>query len=168
MSAAPADRAILEPIDLAGHFDDCVRFRRDSFFCSFGTEQGFDATMGEANAEYLARMKEKCLALPAGNQHMHLNGEIVGQLEMRWLADEQVAYVNLFYVVPQWRGSGLGRRLDRRANEVALELGATRLRLSASHANERALGVYRRLGWTLIGPRDDDPRMVRMERPVRL
>lgn len=160
------DRTQLKPIDLDTNFDVCVRFRTDSYYCSFGNLDGLPAEMGPGGAAYRERMIEKCRRLPSGNVHLFANHEIVGQLEMRYLAEENVAYVNLFYVVPHARRTGLGRILHQRALEVANYCRASKLRLSVSKTNLRAIAFYRSLGWLESGSRSEKHEMWVMERHI--
>jgi GNAT superfamily N-acetyltransferase len=45
--------------------------------------------------------------------HVLLAGEIVGQIEMgRFRLDPSIGYVNLFYLMPDFQGKGLGAQLD--------------------------------------------------------
>jgi ribosomal protein S18 acetylase RimI-like enzyme len=57
------------------------------------------------------------------------------------------AFIDEIYVVPDRRGSGVGRALLAAADAVASENGVQALHLEADHANERAAALYRRLGF---------------------
>jgi GNAT superfamily N-acetyltransferase len=55
-------------------------------------------------------------------------------------------YLEDLFVVPTWRGVGLGRRLLAYVARVAVERDCGRLEWSVLNWNELALGVYRRIG----------------------
>lgn len=55
-------------------------------------------------------------------------------------------YLEDLFVVPQWRGHGLGRRLLAYVAYVAVERGCGRMEWSVLDWNEPALGVYRKIG----------------------
>ena len=55
-------------------------------------------------------------------------------------------YLEDLFVVPSWRGRGLGRRLLAHVARVAIERDCGRLEWSVLDWNELALGVYRKIG----------------------
>ncbi len=55
-------------------------------------------------------------------------------------------YLEDLFVVPGWRGRGLGRRLLAYVARVAVERGCGRLEWSVLDWNDLALGVYRKIG----------------------
>jgi GNAT superfamily N-acetyltransferase len=55
-------------------------------------------------------------------------------------------YLEDLFVVPTWRGVGLGRRLLGYVARVAVERDCGRLEWSVLNWNELALGVYRSIG----------------------
>jgi putative acetyltransferase len=55
------------------------------------------------------------------------------------------------FVHPDWRGTGIGRRLVRHAVD---ELGATTV--DVNEQNEQAVGFYRRMGFEVVGRSDLD------------
>jgi GNAT superfamily N-acetyltransferase len=55
-------------------------------------------------------------------------------------------YLEDLFVVPEFRGHGLGRRLLAHVARVAVERGCGRMEWSVLDWNELALGVYRRIG----------------------
>jgi len=160
--AAPEFR--IAPIDLARHAAACVAFRRDAYVSSFGTPEGIEEEMGADNARYLGRLAARIAELPAGNAHLWHGERVVGQTEMRFVKeDAAVGYVNLFYVMPEFRGRGLGRRLHQHAVEVFAPLGRRTLRLSVSTRNPGAISFYRKLGWVTVGTRPHRESMEIME-----
>ena len=139
------------PIDLDRDAETCIAFRRDSFYASFGTHEGCDAEMGADGSLYLAKLRARMAQVPEGNCHLWHGDRIVGQTEMRFSEEPGVGYVNLFYLVPEWRHRGLGRVLHDHAVAVFTARDCKAIRLSVSRKNERAIAFYRRLGWKRLG-----------------
>ena len=50
------------------------------------------------------------------------------------------------FVLPEWRGNGIGEALFRRVAQIAVERGAGRMEWSVLDWNEPALNFYRKLG----------------------
>ena len=65
-------------------------------------------------------------------------------------------YVNLFYLVPEAQGQGIGAALHAYFREFMQGGGARLARLSVSPSNVRALAYYRKQGWSDLGPRPED------------
>jgi ribosomal protein S18 acetylase RimI-like enzyme len=144
----------LVPIDLGRDRAACVGFRRDAYVATFGTQEGMEAEMGADNSSYVAQIRHRIAELPEGNVHLWDGERIVGQAEMRLVEeDASLGYVNLFYVIPELRGLGLGRVLHRHAVRVFSRLGKRAIRLSVSERNAQALAFYRKLGWREAGSR---------------
>jgi GNAT superfamily N-acetyltransferase len=59
-------------------------------------------------------------------------------------------YLEDLFVVPEWRGQGIGRRLLSHLASVAVERGCGRMEWSVLDWNESAIGFYRKLGATLL------------------
>lgn len=153
----------IEPIALIDT-DVCVRFRRDMYVASFGSDEGLEEEMGEENELYLADLRAKIAQIPEGNAHLWHADAILGQLEMRLVPGEpHIGYVSLLYVVSESRGRGLGRRLHEHAAEVSRRRGKRAMRLSVSLANVPAIMFYRKLGWEMAGSRPDKETMAIME-----
>jgi RimJ/RimL family protein N-acetyltransferase len=147
------------PIDLERHAQTCIDFRRDSYLASFGTHEGCDAEMGADGLFYLEKLRKRMAQVPEGNAHVWHGDRIIGQTEMRLEEQPGVGYVNLFYLLPEWRGRGLGWRLHRHAVDVFTRLGMKSMRLSVSRSNEPAIAFYRRLGWRRVGFRPNKETM---------
>jgi ribosomal protein S18 acetylase RimI-like enzyme len=54
-------------------------------------------------------------------------------------------------LLPEYRGRGLGRELFQECLQLAVQAGVTRVELEAREDNERALHLYRQLGFTVEG-----------------
>lgn len=85
-------------------------------------------------------------------------------MEMRPRGSPPIGYVNLFYILPAVRGSGLGESLHEYALSVFANLGIKKLQLSVRPSNGRAIGFYRKHGWQDLGPRPghDDVRLMEL------
>ena len=75
--------------------------------------------------------------------------------------------MNLFYLIPEHRGTGIAGELDRYAEEFFRGLGVRMARLSVTPSNTRALKYYRKNGWKLLGPHSDYPDVVMMGKVYR-
>jgi GNAT superfamily N-acetyltransferase len=141
------------PINLDLHSDLCIRFRSDSFVESFGSDKPFFEEDGLGDARYLDWLKSR-ISTRYGGFHIWLNGEIVGQMELGERKNEDdFGYINLYYLVPQWRGKGLSEALDKFAMDFLRSLGFKKARLSVSPTNLRAVQFYKKNGWADIGER---------------
>jgi RimJ/RimL family protein N-acetyltransferase len=156
----------LAPIDLARDAEVCLAFRRDSYVASFGSDEGVEEEIGRDGEIYLGHLRERIAQVPEGNSHLWRDGRIVGQTEMRLSHDADVGYVNLFYVLPEFRERGLGRRLHGHAVDVFRARGKQRLRLSVSVRNAPAIAFYRALGWRQVGTRPNRELMEILEFPL--
>jgi ribosomal protein S18 acetylase RimI-like enzyme len=139
-----------KPINLEQHQDLCVRFRADSFVCSFGSADRFYEQNGSGAEGYLQWLRQRIAEIPSSCIHVWQGERIIGQIEMRrWKHDLSVGYVNLFYLIPEFRGQGLGPQLDRHAADFFRQLGCRSVRLSASPTNLVAMRFYLKQGWPL-------------------
>lgn len=69
-----------------------------------------------------------------------------------------VAEVKSMYVAPAYRGTGLGRRILARLDEIALEHGCSAVRLDTSGYLTPAVGLYRAAGYRGVAPYNDNPK----------
>lgn len=70
-------------------------------------------------------------------------------------------YLEDLFVVPEWRGRGVGRRLLAHLARIAVERGCGRLEWAVLDWNEPAIGFYRRLGARVM----DEWRICRLTGP---
>jgi ribosomal protein S18 acetylase RimI-like enzyme len=141
-----------KPIDLERHQDLCVRFRADSFVCSFGSDDRFYEEDGNGAERYLQWLMQRMAKIPNSCVHIWKEEQIIGQMEMRrWKHDLNVGYVNLFYLIPEFRGQGLGQQLDRYAANFFRQLGCRSARLNVSPTNPAAMKFYLKQGWNDLG-----------------
>ena len=142
------------PIDLALHAELCLRYREDSFVCSFGSAERFHEHDGKGGIRYLQWLKNKLSENPFSCVHAWYKSQIIGQLEIgRWKEDATIGYVNLYYLIPEFRGKGKAPALDQYVTLFFTGLGLKRARLSVAPGNERAVRFYSRHGWRDLGPR---------------
>ncbi len=141
------------PINLDLHSELCIKFRADSYFESFGTDKPFWGDDGEGDKHYLNWLRTRS-EKRYGIFHVWLNQEIVGQLELgERKSDDDFGYVNLYYLVPEWRGQGLSSQLDRFAMNFLKSLGFSKVKLAVSPTNPRAIQFYKKNGWQDLGER---------------
>jgi ribosomal protein S18 acetylase RimI-like enzyme len=82
-----------------------------------------------------------------------VDGEPVGRATLDFTA-QRASGGTLFrsaWVEPEWRSRGIGAALVRRAEEIAEERGYEALDLLVRTDNPRALSLYRRLGFEVVG-----------------
>jgi ribosomal protein S18 acetylase RimI-like enzyme len=150
-----------EPVDLDAHFDLCVRFRRDSFVCSFGHDREFEESGGAP--AYLEWLRARMATFRAGIVHAFRGDEIIGQIEMQVRGDE--ALVNLFYLTPEWRGTGAGNDLHGYVLGVLRRHAIEAVGLVVSPTNARAIRYYQKHGWQRgeVVPGRDDLAIMRLD-----
>jgi GNAT superfamily N-acetyltransferase len=158
-AAMGLDDLSFRTIDLGRHEDTAVAFRRDSYVCSFGSDEAFGT-----GADYIEWLRERIGKHPAGHVHVWRGEVIIGQLEMATLGSARVrGYVNLFYLRPEARGCGFGAALHEYAVDFMHKRGAGCVRLRVSPSNQRAVAYYLKHGWHDIGACPDDGRVHVME-----
>ena len=141
------------PIDLARDIELCIRFREDSYICSFGDAAQFHGEDNSGVDHYRKFLSDRLANDPESCQHVWLGERIVGQLEFgKVRLDPSIGYVNLFYLIPELRGQGHGAALDERAQAFFLARNLRRARLSVSVQNASAWRFYRKHGWVDQGP----------------
>lgn len=77
------------------------------------------------------------------------------RISFRRLHEVSPHVINLFYLVPEFRGQGFGKQLDRHASHFFKDLGCKSARLSVSPENLAAMRFYFKQGWIDLGQRDD-------------
>ena len=153
---------LFKPIDLSLNRQTAVLFREDAFACSFGSKPTRDVFEPE---KYLDWLQVKLSKDPRSAVHVWQGERIVGQLELgRLAAGLLLGYVNLYYLIPEVRGTGIARELDDYAVGYFRILGLTGAQLSVSPTNQRAIRYYERSGWKDLGVRTDAPEVNLMEK----
>ena len=154
-----------ESINLEKNRDLCVRFRKDSYVCSFGTSENYIREGGDNN--YLTWLKAKIAENPGSAVHVKWNDKIIGQLELgKSKTQAHVGYVNLYYLAPEFRGKGFSSLLDQYAVQFLRNCGYQKAQLSVSPSNARAIRYYQKMGWKDLGPNPAHPETHLIERPL--
>ncbi|HEY0839006.1 MAG TPA: GNAT family N-acetyltransferase [Vulgatibacter sp.] len=139
-------RLRFRPIDVEQDLGLAAGHRRDSFFVSFGHEKSFDE---DKYVLHLAQLLER---IPGSAVFALLDGEVVGQIEAH-VRPGGIGYVNLFYLVPKYRGRNLGRQLHEYALDLLRAQRVQWIDLAVSPTNTPALRFYEKLGYRRLGLR---------------
>jgi GNAT superfamily N-acetyltransferase len=95
-----------------------------------------------------------------------VDGEPAGLGGVRHL-DTEIAEVKSMYVAPAFRGTGLGRRILARLDEIAVERGCRAVRLDTSDYLTPAVGLYRAAGYRQVTAYNENPKAdLWFERPL--
>lgn len=155
---------ILRRIDPVADADLVVANHHDACVETFGAEAA--PYHYEGRARYLRWLAGHVEEFPDGHMLAFAGGRCVGQLELQVPYGLSVGYVNLFYVTPEFRGAGYGRRLNDYAERYFRAWEAARVELHAARSNERAVGFYRAMGYRVIGVGRRDRLMWRMAKEL--
>lgn len=120
----------------------CFANYRDAAIATYGPD-----TQAAHPRRYLPWLRSRVEEFPDGHVLAFLDLQCVGQLELQIPYGSTVGYVNLFYVAPEFRGLGFGRRLHEYAEKYFRSWEADRIELDVSSTNDRAMGFYRHLGY---------------------
>ncbi|HIF5642077.1 TPA: GNAT family N-acetyltransferase [Vibrio parahaemolyticus] len=131
----------------------CMRFRRDAHIVSFGNDFSFNADETEAWFTKLSTFDD------SGFYHVFNNDEVIGQIEFRnGLVDEQgikFGYINLLYLLPEFRNNGLGSKLEDFILAKFKNNQCAYAQLRYIPANLQAVSFYRKHGWFDVGKLGD-------------
>jgi ribosomal protein S18 acetylase RimI-like enzyme len=167
-AAASEGQVVFRPIALPGDALLSVQFSEDAFVCSFGTAERFWAEAGRDGRKWIARLVEKLEQDERLAVNAWLGGSIVGQIVLGESETQPDAgHVNLYYLVPRYRGRGLAQQLDAYACAILSERGYSIATLNVSPRNTAAVRFYLRSGWRRLGPRVDAPYVDTMEKTLR-
>lgn len=131
------------PIDIDNHREYIIPFRKDSFIVSFGTDKDFG---DETN--YLNWLKQQSEKNPDGVVLVVDNEIPIGQLELtiKEYEGKEIGYVNLYYLVPEKRGMGLGSLLHAYAIQFFKKHNVKEYHLRVSPTNKHAIAFYKKNG----------------------
>ncbi len=104
---------------------------------------------------YARQQAGEVVFLVAATKHPRPDGFPVGQLaiDKRAERDRHLVVLWSLAVIPHLQGLGIGERLMVAAEQVAIADGFTAAELAVNKLNERALGLYQRLGYRICGER---------------
>ena len=110
-------------------FGHCLRFRRDSYFCSFQTYIGYEASVQGYEERMHLRLQD-----PRWHYvHLWDNNNLVGQLEFRSYSDfAHTGYVHLIYLIPAYRGTQAAAQAQDYIAQTLVAEGCTQAILSVS------------------------------------
>jgi GNAT superfamily N-acetyltransferase len=118
------------------------------------TPEAFGATLAESVARTDDEWRARFVPRPGGVNVVEVdeNGSFVG-MASGFVADESpdVAYLVGMFVIPERRGSGIGRRLVGAVESWAVELGLRRVELEVNPAVPAAVQLYERCGFHPTG-----------------
>jgi ribosomal protein S18 acetylase RimI-like enzyme len=134
-------------IDLMRDSETIVKFRRDSYVVSFGDDRLF----GD-DSNYLVRIADRLEKFPGGLAIVEKDNQPVGQIEMqiREEDNQKLGYVNLFYLIPEYRGNGYGAELIDYAEDYFSKNGISEYHLRVSTSNKRGIAFYEKHGFKLL------------------
>jgi GNAT superfamily N-acetyltransferase len=117
--------------------------------------------------EEIAKGPPEDLVPPSGVLLLaQVDGEPAGLGGVRHL-DTEVAEVKSMYVASAFRGTGLGRQILARLDEIALEHGCRAVRLDTSDYLTPAVGLYRSAGYREVPAYNENPKAdLWFERPL--
>ncbi|MFJ7995010.1 GNAT family N-acetyltransferase [Peribacillus frigoritolerans] len=143
---------IFRTIDTDKDKDTIIKFRKDSLVVSFGTDAGF----GDEHA-YLQRMEERVRKFPDGQVILEKDQEPIGQMELqiREYEGNEIGYVNLFYLIPEYRSKGLGKELVRYAENFFRQFNVSEYHLRVSPDNQRGISLYTNSGMVKISEENE-------------
>ncbi|WP_158290425.1 GNAT family N-acetyltransferase [Halobacillus salinus] len=95
-------------------------------------------------AAYLGRMERRIEQSNGGQVFIIRENRVIGQIGCEWR--EGAGYVNIFYILPEFRGQGYGREMIDWAENFFLHHGTYTYHLRVATSNERAYRLYRKSG----------------------
>lgn len=132
-------------IDPRRDADFAVQAYLDACRASYADDGSFPGRV-----RHLAWLRARIEEFPDGHVIAFSDGRPVGQLELQIPYGLTEGYVNLYYVVPDLRGRGYGKRMHEYAERYFRSWEADRVELHVAARNERAAGFYRSLGYKAL------------------
>ncbi len=139
----------LVSVDLRTQLEQCLDFRRDAHKISHGSEQGFSDKEATAWFRSLASTNSRGFVM------VYRESECIGMCEFnaRWklINKRYCAYINLFYIVPAYRGRGFGKGTHELVVQQLRDDGCAEARLRYIPGNDLAENFYLKNGWMKLG-----------------
>lgn len=137
-------------VNLATELATCLAFRRDAYVLSYGSDDHFNPSETQQWFEKLATHN------PQDFLHICLADKTIGQLEFKStiLGDDGIkrGYLNLLYLLPEFRGKGYGKYLLDFIFSIFKTDGCQEANLRYLPFNHAAAGFYKKNAWQESGP----------------
>lgn len=130
-------------IDFEKDIEKCVEFRRDSYVASFPDSDEWQNYWNEDS--YRLSIVSHADKFPDGLWHIWLKDQLIGQLEFTY--SENHGHVNLFYLRPENRGTGVSSLVHSFVLEALRSKACKTATLRVTPMNIRARRYYEKLGW---------------------
>jgi GNAT superfamily N-acetyltransferase len=142
----------ISPVRTAADLDATIRL-----FCTYAASLDIDLAYQDFAAE-LAAMPGK-YAPPAGELWLARDerGAAIGCVGLRPLQAALCCEMKRLYVCPEWRGSGVGKRLIDGLVARAREIGYREIRLDTLPSMAAARALYCKSGFEITEPYYDTP-----------
>lgn len=127
-------------------------FRRATVLAATGDETAFD-TWFPPEKPYSVMLDTLRAFDEAACVFVEINDIPVGQLDLRIdMTDDQPAgYVSSIYLMPEWRGQGIGELMEGYAVGFFRKHGADWASLRTNPKQDKVMEFYQKLGWEVVG-----------------
>jgi len=152
------------PFDLAHDADRYLAYRREAWEGVYGSLKGY-----AGDEAYLSKAKEHAAAHSGALMEAYLRDTPIGVLELDIARGEPLGegHISFYYVLPEFRGRGLGVQLLGHAISVYRALGRDALTLCVSEENQAAISFYERHGfWKTDSPSGANGMLWEMEMDI--
>lgn len=121
-----------------------LAFRRDAFFTSFGTYEGFN------DDAYLQWLNQCIKKFPDGFVFLENNKNKIGQVELqiKVIENRRIGFINLVYLISEFRRLGYGPTLLSYAEQFFQSRSVNEIQLRVSPTNSQAIRFYRKMGFS--------------------
>lgn len=132
-----------------------IKFRKDTY------EVGSETNTILDTVAYIQRMEARVSNFPDGQLLIEDGGKPIGQVgfDIQEYNGEDIGYVNLLYLIPEYRGKGIGKELIHYVENFFIKSKVSEYHLRVSSRNERAISLYSKIGMIKISEENDKLRM---------
>lgn len=157
-----------KPLDLtdAKSVAAAVLYRRDCHVFAMGHENEWLAVSGLDGEKYIDYLQKTLVNPDAFVVQAFDRDKRIGQIEARYLSDENIGYVNLYYLIPEYRYKGYGKDLENYVLQRFSDRPMSKMRLTIWHENKPSLSFYQKQGWVIEQEREN-PGFFYMTRSVK-